>query len=120
MGVDTKWLAKHFEEQEARMSDEKLIHELRNSKGWPTLGNAAADRIEELISERDEAWKRAAHAEKMWGEAEVKLAKALTALGDVQWFVKDLEPYADQGHTLVPALQKACAVYVELTGGKNG
>ena len=30
------------------MSDEKLLHELRNSKGWPILGNAAADRIEEL------------------------------------------------------------------------
>ena len=36
----------------------------------------ADNRIEELIAERDEAWKRAAHAEKMWGEAEVKLAKA--------------------------------------------
>lgn len=51
-------------------------------------------------------------------ELEEKLAKALTALGDVQWFVKDLEPYADQGHTLVPALQKACAVYVELTSSE--
>ena len=34
----------------------------------------------ELIAERDEAWKRAAHSEKMWGEAEVKLAKAVEAL----------------------------------------
>ena len=34
----------------------------------------AKDRIEELIAERDEAWRRAGHAEKMWGEAEVKLA----------------------------------------------
>ena len=30
------------------MSDEELLHALRNSKGWPTLGKAAADRIEEL------------------------------------------------------------------------
>lgn len=30
------------------MNEEELIHELRNSKEWPTLGNAAADRIEEL------------------------------------------------------------------------
>jgi hypothetical protein len=30
-----------------------------------------------MMFERDEAWKRAAHAEKMWGEAEVKLAKAV-------------------------------------------
>ena len=29
------------------MSDD-LVKHLRNSKGWPTLGNAAADRIEEL------------------------------------------------------------------------
>ena len=29
------------------MSDD-LVKQLRNSKGWPTLGNAAADRIEEL------------------------------------------------------------------------
>ena len=33
-----------------------------------------------MMTERDEAWKRAAHAEKMWGEAEVKLAKAVEAL----------------------------------------
>jgi len=25
-----------------------LVRQLRDSKGWPTLGNAAADRIEEL------------------------------------------------------------------------
>ena len=35
------------------MTDEDLIHQLRNSKGWPTLGHAAADRIEALIRERD-------------------------------------------------------------------
>ena len=32
---------------------------------------------EALIAERDEAWKRAAYSEKMWGGAEVKLAKAV-------------------------------------------
>jgi septal ring factor EnvC (AmiA/AmiB activator) len=32
------------------MSDD-LVKRLRNSKGWPTLGNAAADRIEELEAE---------------------------------------------------------------------
>ena len=49
-----------------------------------------ADRIRELESklalmmfERDEAWKRAAHSEKMWGEAEVKLAKAVEALREI-------------------------------------
>jgi len=29
------------------MSDD-LVKHLRNSRGWPTLGNVAADRIEEL------------------------------------------------------------------------
>ena len=33
-----------------------------------------------MTTERDEAWKRAAHAEKVWGEAEVKLAEAVEAL----------------------------------------
>jgi uncharacterized membrane protein YhfC len=32
------------------MTDEELIAQLRNSKGWPTLGNAAADRIEALTA----------------------------------------------------------------------
>jgi len=35
------------------MTDQELIIELRNSKGWPNLGNAAADRIEQLAKERD-------------------------------------------------------------------
>jgi hypothetical protein len=40
------------------MTDEELIAQLRNSKGWPTyglskLGNAAAGRIEALIAERE-------------------------------------------------------------------
>jgi hypothetical protein len=30
------------------LTNDELIAYLRNSKGWPTLGNAAADRIEEL------------------------------------------------------------------------
>lgn len=36
------------------MTDD-LVKHLRNSKGWPTLGNAAADRIEELEAELSEA-----------------------------------------------------------------
>lgn len=35
-----------------------------------------ANRIEELTKERDEAWKRAAYAEKMWGESEAKLSES--------------------------------------------
>jgi len=47
--------------------DGHLLHELRNSKGWPTLGNAAADRIEELkaklAAERKRCAKVADHLE---------------------------------------------------------
>jgi len=38
------------------MSDD-LVKQLRNSKGWPTLGNAAADRIEELEKKLEKAVK---------------------------------------------------------------
>jgi len=47
------------------MTDQDLIQYLRRSKGCPTLGNAAAYRIEELTAERD------ALAEKL-GEAEAR------------------------------------------------
>jgi hypothetical protein len=55
----------------------------------------AADRIEEL---------------------EAKLNKAIGALEKVQAFVRDLEPHADQDHTLVPALREACETLAELKG----
>ena len=49
-------------------------------------------------------------------DAEEKLNEAMTALQKVQAFVKELEPYADQGHTLVPSLRYACEVYNKLKG----
>jgi hypothetical protein len=49
-------------------------------------------------------------------ELERKLNKAMGALEKVQAFVRDLEPYADQGHTLVPALREACETLAELKG----
>ena len=49
-------------------------------------------------------------------DAEEKLKEALAALQKVQAFVKDLEPYVDQGHTLVPSLRYACEVYNKLKG----
>ena len=68
-----------------------------------------ADRIEELIAERDEAWKRASHAEKMWGETEVKLAKAVeVAEKSIKW----LRLYGSDVHREAAALKK-------LTGGKD-
>ena len=47
-------------------------------------------------------------------ELEDKLQKAIGALEKVQAFVRDLEPHADQGHTLVPALREACETLAEL------
>lgn len=47
---------------------------------------------------------------------EAKLEKAVTALEGVRTFVRDLAPYAEQGHTLVPALEKACTTLAELKG----
>lgn len=48
-------------------------------------------RIEVLIAERDEAWKRASHAEKMWAlrsakllESEALFAKAMKALQEIK------------------------------------
>lgn len=52
-------------------------------------------------------------------ELEAKLAMAMAALEGVRTFVRDLAPYADQGHTLVPALEKACLTLAELTGDKK-
>ena len=49
-------------------------------------------------------------------DAEEKLNEAMTALQKVQAFVKEIEPYADQGHTLVPSLRYACEVYNKLKG----
>ena len=62
------------------MSDEELIARLQNSKGWPTLGNAAADRIEALIAERDYLATSADKAVARMYAAEDKLAKAVEAL----------------------------------------
>jgi hypothetical protein len=69
------------------MTHEELIRELRNSKGWPNLGNAAADCIEQLVKEQS-IWQKEALRQNglmhnaMLGAAktEAKLAKAVEAL----------------------------------------
>jgi hypothetical protein len=85
-----------------------------------------ADRIEELELEV-ETWKsRAIHQNEVAGRLEAKLseseallAKAMEALEKVQAFVRELEPYAAQGTTLVPALREACETFIELKGKTN-
>ena len=49
-------------------------------------------------------------------ELETELEKAMEALRGVNSFVRELEPYADQGHKLAPALKKACDILEELEG----
>ena len=76
------------------MSDD-LVKRLRDTNdGWASdEALAAADRIEEL---------------------EAKLEAAVDALKGVQDFVCDLTPYAEQGHTLVPALRDACTTLAKI------
>ena len=72
------------------------------------------ERDEVMMFERDEAWKRAAHSEKMWGEAEVKLAKAVEALRNTLDKPRD----ADQSYVELWAdtIKEVRAVLTELEG----
>lgn len=108
-----------------------LVKRLRRADEYEPLGHdgwEAADRIEQLEKEKREAALDAIAAlgqaqdayEAQLG-AEAKLAKAVEALEKVQAFVRDLAPYADQGHALVPALFEACETLEELKGeARNG
>jgi DNA repair exonuclease SbcCD ATPase subunit len=87
------------------------------------LRHEAAARIEELEADLRKmaldylaAQGQAAEAYQAQLAAEDKLNKAIDALEKVQAFVRDLEPHADQGHTLVPALREACETLAELKG----
>ena len=79
-----------------------------------TDGNTYA--IDKYLDEREdwdtlqEVTEELEQAEALIEELEAELVKALEALEGVRSFVRDLETYADQGHTLVPALRKACNV----------
>jgi hypothetical protein len=81
------------------------------------LRHEAADRIEELEAKLEAVTTVRELMGHMWGDAEDKLEKAIGALEKVQAFVRDLEPHADQGHTLVPALREACETLAELKQG---
>ena len=68
----------------------------------PDMHHTAADRIEQLAATN--------------ASLDADLSKAIAALQKVRDFVRDLEPYADQGHTLAPALHDACVILNELEG----
>ena len=70
------------------MNDEELIEQLRDSKGWQNLGNAAADRIEQLSAELKMVLEREAEThrrhEAREDAAEAKLAKAVEFIQEVR------------------------------------
>jgi phytoene/squalene synthetase len=74
------------------------------------------ERIEELEAKLEAVTTVRELMGHMWGDAEDKLEKAIGALEKVQAFVRDLEPHADHGHTLAPALREACETLAELKG----
>ena len=109
-----------------------LVERLRH-----TFEDEAADRIEELEAENKKLNEQMDAIEEMGteslnalpdclmrlapalvenGELKAKLAKAVEALEGVRAFVRDLGRYADQGHSLVPALKEACTTLAELKG----
>jgi hypothetical protein len=100
------------------------VEELEAKLKWADeISNIQANRIEELEADLRKmaldylaAEGQAAEAYQAQLVAEVKLQKAIDALEKVQAFVRDLEPHADQGHTLVPALREACETLAELKG----
>ena len=88
------------------MTNEELIAQLRNSKGWPTLGNAAADRIESLTEENEaltaEVARLGTQCEGLAQSAinngqaliiaEAKLNKTVSALREIAAQTKDVTP----------------------------
>ena len=103
------------------MTDNDLVKRLREPwYGGPSRRMAeeleAANRIEALTEQLEDARLDAKEAEVYSVWLEKQLAKATKALQKVRDFVRDLEPYADQGHTLAPALHDACVILNELEG----
>ena len=99
MGVDTKWLAK---QQETQMDN-------------PCLELWYEQRIEELIAERDEAWKRAGHAEEMWGKAEAKLSESEALLAKAVEWTEKVQKYAISWDDKYLA-ERSNEILAELTG----
>ena len=89
---NTHAIAQHLDEREDWDALQEVTAELEQAESDMLAGLA---RIEEL---------------------EAKLARVTEALESVRSFTRDLGFYADQGHTLAPALRKACDTLKELKG----
>lgn len=70
------------------MTNKELIAYLRDSKGWPRLGDAAADRIEELEAQLRQEIKDKDRVDRVWSDnyaaLEAKLAKAVKMLDEIE------------------------------------
>jgi hypothetical protein len=109
------------------MTDKELIAQLKNSKGWPTLGKAAAARIEALTAKNemlgrevniarygqpDFAW--SVHVQVM-DDLNAKLAKAVEALR----FVVSAKGLTDPTEYGYEAIKQARATLAEIEGEKG-
>jgi len=108
------------------MTDEELIAQLKNSKGWPTLGKAAATRIEALTAERDalkqiaadhvlQELEQAARADK----AEAKLTKAVEGLQAFKAFDEMPTRYKRPDVFEVSVRRKLLSALAEIEGEKR-
>jgi len=84
-------------------SEEGEFVDFATLEDWEMLDKAKTKRIEELEAKLDD---KEAECRSLRGQVNM----AIGALQKVQDFVRELEPYTDQGHTLVPALHHACTV----------
>jgi hypothetical protein len=101
------------------MTNEELLHREYEKLLRERIEELEAD-LRKMALDYLAADGQAAEAYQAQLAAEAKLNKAIGALEKVQAFVRDLEPHADQGHTLVPALREACETLVELKQGAKG
>lgn len=106
--ADSVWQEQTWQHEDEPMSTMEYVRadlvDAAEQRGYANAMEAERklheDRIEALeaklilmTTERDEAWKRAAHAEKMWGEAEIKLAKAMETLKEC---MEEIDAYIQQ------------------------
>lgn len=99
---------------------EELKKELDISRMASVVMDNTVEELEAKLAlmffERDEAWKRAAHSEKMWGEAEVKLAKVVEALRETTKMLSQCTFTNGQYFERRKVVDKANATLADLEG----
>jgi hypothetical protein len=66
------------------------------------------DHIKALTAERNEAWRRAGHAEEQWGRCEVNLAKAVEGLREIAGFAE--KEWVTPSGEAPPDVQNLCDI----------